>query len=268
MDLSYIKRNWTNTMHNNTSAGIAAWDSVAENFVYDDSVSLSKNEFLKYLQEKIELNNEMSVLDIGCGAGAYSVALSKAVKNVVATDFSPKMLEVGKKYILDNKISNIEFLERNWWDCDGDEFKRKYDLVFAHTTPAIADYDSFIKMIEASKRYCAICKPVRRVDKIADVVNNIAGLEKYDFDESVVYFFDTIWALGYNPEVSYRKKTWESFKPVEESKIWYLNHLKASYELDKDKEKRICKYLEDISENGLVKENTNVTLVTMFWEVV
>ena len=120
MDLSYIQDHWKNTMNADISANIAAWDSVAEEYVYDASVNLYDNAFLRLLQGKVPLNKSMSVLDVGCGAGAYGVALAEKVGTVVGTDFSPKMLETGRRYAAEQKISNIEFVERDWWSCDGE----------------------------------------------------------------------------------------------------------------------------------------------------
>ena len=53
MDLAYIQQNWKNEMNVDLSESIRAWDSVAEDYVYDRSVSFEKDDFLKYLQKKI-----------------------------------------------------------------------------------------------------------------------------------------------------------------------------------------------------------------------
>lgn len=267
MDLSYIQKNWTNKMNTNISASIQAWDSVAKDYIYDDTVSLSNDPFLRYIQEKIPLNKDMSVLDVGCGAGAYSVALAKKTGRVVGTDFSPKMLEAGRRYAAEHQIQNIEFIQRDWWRCDGDEFRGKFDLVFAHTTPAIADYASLVRMIEASGHYCALCQPARRTDEVNDVIRSMADLKETGSDDSVAYTFDTIWALGYEPEVACHKTVWNSSKPLKEAEIWYLNRLKGSCQIDAETEKKICSYLAQISENGMVRETIRTTLVTMIWKV-
>ena len=47
------------------------------------------------MQSKVKLNNDINVLDVGCGGGAYSIALASKVKNVVGVDFSPKMIELA-----------------------------------------------------------------------------------------------------------------------------------------------------------------------------
>lgn len=45
MDLAYIEKHWINKMNTDLSASIAAWDSVADEYVYDDTVNFSSNTF-------------------------------------------------------------------------------------------------------------------------------------------------------------------------------------------------------------------------------
>ena len=267
MDLSYIKQQWKNQMNINPSASICAWDSVAEDYVYDSSVTLEKNTFLQFLQSKIELSPNMTVLDVGCGAGAYSLALAPKVKKVVGIDFSPKMIEAANRSVAQLSIANAEFFERDWHNCDASEFKGQYDIVFAHTTPAVVDYGSFMKMMEASKKYCFFCKPARRTDEVLDRLHSLLGMNQLKYDESIAYTFDTIWAHGFNPELSYEKTVWKSSKSLDEAKIWYLGRLKGTGHLTFAQEEMVCQYLASISENGRVSETTHTTLVNMFWEV-
>ena len=267
MDLAYIQQNWKNEMNVDLSESIRAWDSVAEDYVYDRSVSFEKDDFLKYLQKKITFTKDMEVLDVGCGAGAYSLAMADKVKRVAGVDFSPKMIELARRSAAEKGITNVEFLERDWYGCPGEEFKGKFDLVFAHTTQAIADYFSLIKMMEASRKYCVLCKPVRRTDEVFGQLRKLAGQEKSNNDVSAAFTFDTIWGHGFNPEVSYQKTLWRSKKTVSEAKEWYLGRLKGSCVLDERTEAEISRYLEEISINGMVTETTHTTLITFFWEV-
>ena len=75
-------------------------------------------------------------------------------------------------------ITNAEFIECDWHNCDGEKYKGKYDLVFAHTTPAIADYDTFMKMMEASRKYCFYSKHTGFTDEIYDDLCSMVGIEK------------------------------------------------------------------------------------------
>ena len=65
---------------------------------------------------------DIYVFDVGCGGGAYSVALASKVKNVVGVDFSPKMIELANDTKKRMNITNAEFIECDWHNCDGDKF--------------------------------------------------------------------------------------------------------------------------------------------------
>lgn len=267
MDLEYIKENWHNDMAADMAANISAWDGVAKDYLYDEKMELETDPFMQYIRNKIDWTRPMKLLDVGCGAGAYSVALASVAEKVVGVDFSPAMIREARKYAKHHGIQNVEYLERDWWNCSGEEFRGKFDFVFAHTTPAIADYSSLVKMMEASSKYCALCKPARRRDKVLDNLREMIGWKKQDADVSVAYAFGTVWGHGYCPELIYHDTVWKSSKPLEEAKKWYLNRLKGAGLSDDKKEKRVCDYLEEISVDGKVEDITYTTLVTMFWEV-
>ena len=267
MDLTYIERKWINHMNADIESGISAWNTVAEDYVYDDTVCLDSHPFLLYLQEKVHLTKEMTVLDVGCGAGAYAIALAEKVCKAVGLDYSPRMIEFAEHTATELGIKNTEFLIRDWYDYSDHSFDEKFDLVFAHTTPAVADYRTFVKMIRASKRYGLLCKPSRRTDEVFDKIRQIAGIETKQDDLSVAFAFDTLWAYGLNPEISYQNTVWKSSKTVTEAEMWYLGRLKASLQLDNKTEQKIKEYLQRISIDGIIEETIHTTLVNLFWEV-
>lgn len=266
MELSYLRSRWSRNNQGDIQEEISAWDSVAQNFVPDETVTLQNEPFLSFLYHKGILTKDMRVLDVGCGAGAHTIALAGTVGEAHGVDFSPKMIEAAKRFARERKIENVDFFERDWFGCPGDEFAGKYDLVFAHTTPAVSDYETLVKLMDSSRKYCALCKPARRTDQVFDRIRQMAGVQKKGSDDSVAYAFGTIWGYGYNPEVSYRETVWSSEKTLEEAQRWYLGRLKGDCGIDSETEKQIIAYLEEISRDGKVTETTHTTLVNLFWE--
>lgn len=45
-------------------------------YVHDGSINFANDAFLRVLLEKVPLSKDMAVLDVGCGAGAYGIALA------------------------------------------------------------------------------------------------------------------------------------------------------------------------------------------------
>src|SRR5690349_19347101 len=55
-------------------------------------------------------------LDLGCGAGIFSVYMAKSGYQVTGVDFIPEALEMAKKYARENGVS-VRFLQQdilNW----------------------------------------------------------------------------------------------------------------------------------------------------------
>jgi 2-polyprenyl-3-methyl-5-hydroxy-6-metoxy-1,4-benzoquinol methylase len=63
---------------------------------------------LRYEKTVLEIpQNAASVLDIGCGAGHFCIALAKkGVSNILGIDYSENMIQLAKKHAMDNKIDS------------------------------------------------------------------------------------------------------------------------------------------------------------------
>lgn len=61
---------------------------------------------LEDVKEKLEINRDNILLDVGCATGQTTFELSKNVKKAVGTDFSPKMIERAKR---EYKKDNLAF---------------------------------------------------------------------------------------------------------------------------------------------------------------
>ena len=266
MDIEYIKNKWINRTDKDIEAGIRGWNSVVDEYIYSDDTRLDRNPFLIYLQKKVPLSDDMSVLDVGCGAGAYSIALAEKVGKVTGIDYSPKMIEAAISSASQMGIHNVEFMVCNWYDCSDHSFDGKFDFVFAHTTAAIADYNTFVKMINASKTYGILCETARRTDDVYDEICKIAGIGANKDDAHVAYAFDTLWGRGLNPEIDYIDTVWKSSLPVGEAEAWYLGKLKTNSEIDNAVTGKICEFLRSISKDGMVEETISTKLVNLFWK--
>ena len=121
MDLDTIKKQWV--LHPvDVASETAAWDSSAEEYLYEKKNNFVDDPFLRCMSEKTELTEDMRTLDVGCGAGAYSVALAQRVGHADGVDLSPRMVELGNAWAKEHGIENVHLWVRNWHDCDIDEF--------------------------------------------------------------------------------------------------------------------------------------------------
>ncbi len=268
MNSDELKQNWRRGAVN-IEAETAAWDSAAEEYVFEEKINFRDEPFLRFMAEKTEIRPDMRSLDVGCGAGAYSVALAGRVAQADGLDLSPRMVELGMDYARKHGIGNLSLRVADWGSLDETQLGEKYDIVFAHTTPAVADYDTLMKMCAVSRGCCFLCKPARRTDKVFDALRELAGLKKSPAgDDSVAYTFAALWGLGYEPELSYTKTVWLPERRLEDAEKWFIGRLRGRETLSAETETRLKEYLRDISVDGLVKEEINTTLVNIYWKTV
>jgi SAM-dependent methyltransferase len=66
-------------------------------------------EEVRNFRKIVSLNNKMTVLELGAGAGRWAVSLAPLVKHYIAVDFSQQMLEVAREKAEKNHLRNITF---------------------------------------------------------------------------------------------------------------------------------------------------------------
>lgn len=270
MELDNIRNKWKNSDFNK-KVSVDLWDSMAESFNKFTVPTVEDSQFLKLVSENDMINSNSQVLDVGCGSGKYSIALSNLCENIIGIDLSPKMIENANNNKEIYKASNVEFYCEDWssFDLSKHEFNNKFDLVFAHMTPAINSAETFEKLSKASKKYCVLCKPTRRNDPVSDKVKELVGISKNkeSYDMDVAYAFEMLWLEGYEPKVEYEKQVWHMEKTLEEAFGLYINRVKSYKEITLEEEKIIKKYLESICKDGIVGEKVNTTIATIYWQV-
>lgn len=72
------------------------WDKAAPGFYK----RTRKDDYQDALFEKLILDENDTVLDVGCGEGSVTIPIAEKVRKVIGIDSSPKMLEYLKKELL------------------------------------------------------------------------------------------------------------------------------------------------------------------------
>ena len=265
-----IKEKWHFKV-SNKKANVDMWDSMANSFGSHMLPTFEDNNFLKLIDRHKMIDTNSIILDVGCGTGSYALALAGHCKKVIGIDLSPRMIEIAKERAVKENISNVEFYCMDWHEMDlsKEGYEDTFDLVFAHMTPAVQSWDTFLKLSQASRGWCAISKPTRRIDPVSDAVKSLVGIteKRESSDQDIVYAFELLWSTGACPMLEYEKQKWNMKKNFEEAYGLYVNRLKTYRELSLEEEEKVVTYLKSIADDGLICEDVDTTITTMYWHI-
>lgn len=247
------------------------WDNAAKQFSNYEIPAIYNNNFMKYLYLKDVLNTGSSktAVDIGCGAGKYSLAIAPYFKRVLGTDISDNMLEAAEKRKLAEKIENVDFKCISWQEIDIEKegLVKSFDFAFAHMTPAVNDKDEIEKLRSLSRKYCAVTKSTYRNNQILDHIYKMLNIENNDYGvDSLINLFEVLWANKITPDTFYEKEVWSNEFTVDELTENYFKRLSMKNNLSDNDKDKIREYLNSIAVDGKINENTDVILCTVFWD--
>lgn len=247
------------------------WDRVAQSYGERPVPMFEDNYFLQYIEHTLPLTKDLTTLDIGCGSGVYSMALAPRVGQAIGVDISPKMIEYANARSKDLGLDNAKFHCVDWSlaDIDALGFRSAFDVVFAHMTPAIADFNTFDKLNACSRNLCLMEKPTRRRDQIQDEAFRLIGLDRSEdqYHGSVLQAFAYLWYKGYCPQFYYHNEVWNGEKTVDDMAAWCVDRAKLHKELTAAEEETIRSYITMQAVDGIVREITTTTKVTVIWRV-
>ena len=166
------------------------WDNVAG--VYDIFANIINKKTHMDLQAKVEeeISATDEVLECACGTGLLSGVIAKKCKNLIATDFSVKMLKKARKKY--RAYTNAEFKEGNILQIEYPN--EKFDVVVAANVIYLLDepYKALAEMDRVCRKGGKIIIPtyINKNDngKTSDFANTV-GKAGADFKRQ--FSFDT-----------------------------------------------------------------------------
>lgn len=80
---------------------------------FESGAEFVRKEIVPFIERYIERPEYKSVLDLGCGVGRITRALSSRFKHVIGLDVSEKMIEIAKSMHKDSRYKNVVFLKND-----------------------------------------------------------------------------------------------------------------------------------------------------------
>lgn len=254
MDNRTIRETWA-VESNNTAE---MWDRRADQF---DSHPIP-DESETFLKEVISVCEEDDVvLDIGCGAGTYSIPISRHVSKVVGLDISPVMISRAKAKAESHGRTNCEFHVFDWTAEDPADLG-EFDVVIAHMAPAISSYGSFMKMVDVTGRSCFMTRSILRENNITANLSEHGIVVEDDAARDLVFAMNVLWNIGYEPTVFYEDREFESWYPAEE----YTDRIRGSIgdtDIDDDLEEVLSETIAPFRKDDVLNVSGRMRMATL-----
>nr|AGF93417.1 methyltransferase type 12 [uncultured organism] len=242
---------WTNAMEeavggaswsdSGSERGVERWEKCAEKLT---AINESKKDsYAQKFLRAIKIDNDDTVLDVGCGPGTISIPISRKAKKVTSLDVSKKMLEIVKYRVEDNEINNLNLVRNDWSEIDIGKDLKKHDVVIASRSLGMCKLsEELSKLNEASKKEVYVVRTARENDIFR---RNLYSALNRDYKElpTYIYVYNMLCQMELMPTVKIisckTREEYSSFEEALELWRWRLG------DLNKEEEEKISEYLHE-----------------------
>lgn len=241
-----------------------SWDNIASKF----NEWMEKDDYPEKLLNRIELDSNDSVLDIGCGNGVITIPLAQKATKVTAMDISSKMLEILKKNAKNSGLNNINTFNQRIEDVT-EENVGKHDVVVAsRSLNGVSDIGKELEKINnvAKKSvYLTLWGADNR--KFEREMAQLLGRESHHHPD-YIYVYNILHDLGIYANVEMlESNTRNYYSNVEEA----LDRLRWRIgDLNKDEESILREYLEEnmikTPDGTITYSNGKADWVLIWWK--
>jgi SAM-dependent methyltransferase len=251
----------------------AFWDSRAEDFFkgQQSSSSTYPERIAGFFRKRGIITENSTVLEIGCGAGRYTIPFAKKVKKLVASDISSNMLGFMEETARSASLDNIEPVKADWKEADTRHpiMADRFDFVFSVQSPGTRDISAIMKMNRVSKGYCMIGQFARRRDELTEHIKATLQTpphhDPHNNRERIISIFNLLWLRGLNPEITYFHEHDKTVFDYEEAVRYYAGRWGVG---DGSQEELLRNAVSEKCRNGEITVKSDSTMALIFWKKV
>lgn len=216
------------------------WDEAAPGFFK----RTRKDDYNDALFDMLILDENDTVLDVGCGEGSITIPLAKRVKKVIGVDSSPKMLEYLKKRAEENNVDNIKTILKPIEEIKYEDIGDVDVVVCSRSLNAIIPIDeTLLELDKIANKYVFITIFGPENKKIEKDFDREIGKQTEDFPD-YNYFFNILFNLGIYANIQrFDLNNYREYDSIDEA----MDNGKFRLDLYSDEEKELLKkYLKRI----------------------
>ena len=229
------------------------WDKAAPGFYK----RTRNDDYQDALFDKLILDENDTVLDVGCGEGSVTIPIAKRVKKVIGIDSSPKMLEYLEKRAEDNSISNIDTILKPIEEIAYDEIGDVDVVVCSRSLNGIIPIEEVLSELDKiANKYVFITIFGPENKKIEKDFDKELGIKTEDFPD-YNYFFNILFNMGIYANVErFDLNNYRQYDSIDEA----IDNGKFRLDLYSDEQKELLRdYLERIlTYDGKTKKYYNI----------
>ena len=234
------------------------WKKLVQNstFKKGNNTSFTSKEFTDWYEIQIKHNNypadildkiqsfidkDSTILDMGAGTGAFTVPLSKNVKEITALEPSNEMLSHLKNKMSEAGINNIKIINKRIEDVSIKDMRR-YDIVLAaYSLYDIKDIKAELKkMLSISENRLFIVIGFGRSQFYNDIWQYFKG--EYNPLPSFIHLYNILYEMGIPANVEIMKSMGtQVFINMDQA----INHWMRYLKLPHEKRDKLRKYLSN-----------------------
>ncbi len=271
MSYKYIKDiNWENMWETqaghilrSTEEAAAFWDKRSKTYEKNVSQSTYTDELIK----RIDLSPDYSVLDVGGGSGLMAVPIAQKVRCVTVLDISNGMLNLLKDKTESMGISNIDIINKNWYEMNIKSEIEPHDVVLASRFLPMGSrlQASLENMNTIAKRYCYVTWRADSFDPTEAESCRLLNKEYTPYPEYPV-IYNCLYQLGIKADIEIFKSQSKMYFQDLNDAVRYFSRNSLPDDADLSKYKTFVKSLLLEKNDGFYRDSsTEWALIS--WEV-
>jgi len=216
------------------------WDKAAPGFFK----RTHKEDYNDALLSKLILDENDTVLDVGCGEGSVTIPIAKRVKKVIGIDSSPKMIEYLEKRAANNNVDNIETILKPIEEIKYDEIGDMDVVVCSRSLNGIIPIEEVLSELnKIANKYVFITIFGPENKKIEKDFDKELGIKTENFPD-YNYFFNILFNMGIYANIDrFDLNNYREYSSIEEA----MDNGKFRLDIYTDEQKQLLKaYLERI----------------------
>ena len=226
---------------------------------------------LSWLEQEGVWQPGMEILDIGAGAGNFTIPMAKKAAHVTALEPAPAMLSVLQKNVRVEELNNVQYVDQEWEAVDPRQMgiQGSFDLVFASLTPGIKDVETLQKMCHCSRDWCFLCDFAgSRFFPGREELWQLIFQEKMPLPgHDIIYPFNYLYWSGYMPSIKVWLDVRDQEMSVEEARASFEEYFFSYTELTPEIKNTIRNYVQEHSDSGIYQEINRIRLGMILWQV-